>query len=186
MSIIGYAYTTKDKEYLSSQLEALGKYSCDRIVLETDTYSETSHPHVELENALEEMQAGDKLIVFEMLCLGKSIIQLSDFIAELNEKGVQLINLKKPEELAHLDDVTYTAMIEKMAKMEKEIIRERTSRGLEVARKNGRIGGRPRISPETIEKIQSLYNNNKYTLRQIAEECDISLGTAYKYTQERK
>ena len=30
-----------------------------------------------------------------------------------------------------------------------------------------------------------IYHKNKYTLRQIAEECNISLGTAYKYTQEK-
>ncbi|QIL46346.1 recombinase family protein [Vagococcus coleopterorum] len=185
MSTIGYAYTTKDKTYLSAQLEALGKNECDRIVLETDSFEQTSHPHVELEAAVAEMTKGDTLVVFELICLGKSIIQLADFISSLNDKGIKLVILSKPAELAHVDSSTYSLMVGKMAKMEKEIIRERTSRGLEVARQNGRIGGRPRISQETIEKIQTLYSDNKYTLRQIAEECDISLGTAYKYTQAR-
>lgn len=185
MEIIGYAYTSEDKGYLSSQLEGLGKYGCDRIVLETDGQQNVAHPHVELEKAVEEMSSGDQLIVFELVCLGKSIIQLADFIATLVEKGIELIVLEKDEALAGLDNAVFTSMITSLAQMEKAIIRQRTSRGLEEARRNGRIGGRPRISEETIERIQFLYNNNKYTLRQIAEECNISLGTAYKYTQER-
>ncbi|WP_314061432.1 recombinase family protein [uncultured Vagococcus sp.] len=185
METIGYAHTSEDKGYLSSQLESLGKYGCDRIVLETDGQQQVAHPHVELEAAVEELSSGDKLIVFELICLGKSIIQLADFIAELTEKGIELIVLEKDEALKELDDSIFTAMITSMAQMEKAIIRERTSRGLEEARRNGRIGGRPRISEETVERILFLYNNNKYTLRQIAEECNISLGTAYKYTQEK-
>lgn len=185
MTIVGYAYTTEDKGYLSSQLEKLGKHGCDKIVLETDGLKTVTHPHVELEAAIETMEAGDKLVIFELVCLGKSIIQLAEFITELDEKGIDLIVLEKEADLASIDDATYTAMIKNMAQMEKAIIRERTSRGLEEARRNGRIGGRPRISEETVERIQFLYHNNKYTLRQIAEECNISLGTAYKYTQER-
>ncbi|MBP1043776.1 recombinase family protein [Vagococcus sp. BWB3-3] len=184
MTTIGYAYKSEDQGYLSSQLESLGKYGCDRIVLETDDQAKTTHPHVELEATLETMEAGDQLIIFELVCLGKSVIQLADFIAELDEKGVELIVLEKDEALKGLDNKVFTAMITNMAKMEKAIIRERTSRGLEEARRNGRIGGRPRISEETVERVQFLYHNNKYTLRQIAEECNISLGTAYKYTQE--
>lgn len=72
----------------------------------------------------------------------------------------------------------------KIAEMEKSVIRERTTKGLKEARLKGRVGGRPRISPETIEKIKSLYNHKRYTLRQIAQECNISLGTAYKYVQQ--
>lgn len=185
MSIIGYAYTTADRGYLSAQLEGLGKHGCDRIALETDVQNVVGHPHQELDVVISEMEAGDTLVVYELVCFGKSIIQLADFITELDEKGINLLVLEKDPELEGVEHATYAAMIKSMAKMEKFIIRERTSRGLEEARRNGRIGGRPRISEETIQRIQFLYNNNKYTLRQIAEECNISLGTAYKYTQER-
>lgn len=185
MKIVGYAYATKDKSYLSKQMEALGKSNCDEIVLETDTEQSVAHPYVELEAAIEEMAEGDQLVVFELICLGKSIIQLVEFMAVLDKKGIELVVLNKPEELSELDNNIYNILLTNMAKMEKEIIRTRTSRGLEVARQNGRVGGRPRVSQDTIKKIRILYSNNKYTLRQIADECNISLGTAYKYTQER-
>jgi AcrR family transcriptional regulator len=40
------------------------------------------------------------------------------------------------------------------------------------------------VSEETIERIRFLYKFRSYTLREIAEECNVSLGTAYKYVQE--
>lgn len=185
MSKIGYAYATKDREYLTKELEALGKFGCDQIAIETDIEGETTHPHKELDAIMEKISEGDEIIVYELLCIGKSVIQLADFFKELEAKGAKLSILHKEESIANIDDATYIEMIKQMAKMEKAIIRERTSRGLEEARRHGRIGGRPRISEETVARIKFLYHNNKYTLRQISEECGISLGTAYKYIQEK-
>lgn len=185
MKSVGYAYATKDKSYLSKQIDALSKYHCDELVIETDNEESVAHPYVELEAAISEMASGDKLIIFELVCLGKSIIQLVEFMGRLNEKEIELVVVNKPDELGNIDNQVYTTFLAHMAKMEKEIIRARTSKGLEVARQNGRVGGRPRVSQDTVQKIQVLYSNNKYTLRQIAEECNISLGTAYKYTQAR-
>ncbi len=184
MSIIGYAYTTKDRGYLTKELESLGVFGCDEIAIETDAEQAATHPHKELDSLLEKINEGDKIVVYELVCLGKSVIQLADFISALEEKGAELLVINKDVEEQGIDEKTYISMIKKLANMEKHIIRERTSRGLEEARRHGRIGGRPKISEETVARIKFLYHNNKYTLRQIAEECDISLGTAYKYIQE--
>jgi len=96
-----------------------------------------------------------------------------------------LVVIEKDKEFNGLDNDVYLNLVKRIAETEKIIIKERTTKGLEEARKNGRIGGRPKISQEKINQIRFLYNNNRYTLRQIAEECNISLGTAYKYVQER-
>lgn len=184
MTIYGYAYTTEDKDYLAEQLENIGTFGCDTVILEPAAQDSGSLPHKELDMLLDKVTAGDQIVIYQLVCLGKSVIQLADLLVELKEKEVALKILKKDPVLAQLDEDVYLYMLEKIAQMEKTIIRERTSRGLEEARRHGRIGGRPKISQETVERIRFLYHNNKYTLRQIAEECNISLGTAYKYIQE--
>ncbi|GEQ62261.1 recombinase family protein [Vagococcus lutrae] len=183
MAKIGYVYAGADKGYLDRQLEGLKKYGVDSIV--QGGIRNPKYIHEELDELLESLTEGDQLVVYHLVSVGKSIIQLAEMLAEFEERGIDFLVIKKAPELVTLDDETYKAMIHRLAKMEKMIIRERTARGLEEARKNGRIGGRPRISQETVDKIQFLYHKNKYTLRQIAEECNISLGTAYKYTQEK-
>lgn len=185
MKKFGYAYDSQDKSYLSRQLEALGGYHCDEIILETEIDSAKTHPDMKLVSMMKELSAGDELVIYELLCLGNSMIQLKDFFKELKEKEITLKILKEDPVFSALSTHALGDLFDSVAKMEKEIIRMRTARGLKVARENERVGGRPRVSPETIAKIETLYLNNKHTLRQIAEECDISLGTAYKYTQGR-
>jgi DNA invertase Pin-like site-specific DNA recombinase len=68
--------------------------------------------------------------------------------------------------------------------MDTFVISERTSRGIQDAKVKGVIGGRPKVSDLKIEKIKYLYEKRGYTLREIADECEVSLGTAYKYIQK--
>lgn len=185
MTKYGYAYSATNEELLEGQVESLKNYGVEELIVEGQT-EDMENIHASLEKLLETVDQGDQIVVQRLANFGKSIIQLSDLLIDLEEKGAGLVVIEKAEELKDLSDEDYAKTIRSFAKMEKYIIRERTSRGLEVARKNGRIGGRPKISQETVERIQFLYNNNKYTLRQIAEECQISLGTAYKYTQDQQ
>ena len=177
MKTIGYVYASSEENYVKEQIEGLKSVNIESVTVEEEVNEGITQNDDVLKEIVATLNSGDELVVYELRCLGKSIIQLAEFLAELKEKGIQLVVVKK--------GAAYVEMILKIAEMEKMIIRERTTKGLQEARRKGRVGGRPKISEETIEQIRFLYNNNRYTLRQIAEECNISLGTAYKYVQER-
>ncbi|MGX7026038.1 recombinase family protein [Vagococcus hydrophili] len=185
MKKIGYVYASSEEAYVREQVEGLKGFSIETVSIEKEDMSEISQSDIVLTQVIESLGAGDQLVVYELRCLGKSIIQLAEFLSELKAKDIQLVVVKKGAAYSDINDGPYVEMILKIAEMEKLIIRERTTKGLQEARRKGRVGGRPKISEETIEQIRFLYNNNRYTLRQIAEECNISLGTAYKYVQER-
>lgn len=53
---------------------------------------------------------------------------------------------------------------------------------LNMARKKHGISGRPQIHQKVIVNIQKLYQQKK-SFREIADICDVSLGTAYKYSK---
>lgn len=184
MRKIGYGFNWEVEEDLKVQMAALNKYGCDMVVIEEEDLSASTHPDVQFKKVLTDLTENDQLVIYDLLCLGKSIIQLTQVVAKLKEKRCQLVILEEGlPQIASSDQ--FLDMILEIGRMEKEVIRMRTARGLKVARDNGRIGGRPRVSQETIKRIELLYMNNKHTLRQIAEECQVSLGTAYKYTQGR-
>jgi DNA invertase Pin-like site-specific DNA recombinase len=71
----------------------------------------------------------------------------------------------------------------------KDLIRERTKSGLEAARARGRKGGRSRGLSKEAEKIamlaQTLYNERKLGVNDIAKELSISKMTLYKYLRHR-
>ena len=185
MKTIGYVYSSSEESYVNEQIEALQSFNIDTVNVEEEANEGIAQSDDVLKEIVTTLTAGDQLVVYELRCLGKSIIQLAEFLGELKEKNIKLVVVKKGAAYSDIDDAPYVEMILKIAEMEKMIIRERTTKGLQEARRKGRVGGRPKISEETIEQIRFLYNNNRYTLRQIAEECNISLGTAYKYVQER-
>ncbi len=185
MKTIGYVYASSEESYVKEQIEGLKSVNIETVTVEEELNEGISQNDDVLKEIVATLNSGDELVVYELRCLGKSIIQLAEFLAELKEKNIQLVVVKKGTAYSDIADGPYVEMILKIAEMEKMIIRERTTKGLQEARRKGRVGGRPKISEETIEQIRFLYNNNRYTLRQIAEECNISLGTAYKYVQER-
>lgn len=181
---IGYVYNFYNKNFVEKQFIELKKAGVETIIAEESNDFEQKEK--ERDKNLNEifllLREGDCLVIYELSCLGKSIIQLGEFLELLSDKKIKLQILNK--RMSQLSDELYCDLIIEIAEAEKQIISERTTRGLEKARREGRIGGRPRVSEETIERIRFLYKFRSYTLREIAEECNFSLGTAYKYVQE--
>ena len=172
MERIGYVYSSLDDTYIKKQIEAIKEFGVKKIILE--------------EEGVNELKEGDELVVYELRSLGKTITQLDQFLTFLDKKNIKLTLIDKESEFQVITDHQFYDLVSEIAEMESFIISERTTRGIQKARRSGRIGGRPKVSEETIEEIRYLYHNQSYTLREIAEKCDVSLGTTYKYVQDCK
>ena len=183
MRKVGYVYGFCDKGYIEEQFDALEELSLDTICYEKEGTQKITQNDEILEEVVAVLKPGDEIVIYELRCLGKAIIQLGDFLKKLQEKGIVLVVINKGRSLQELSDEMLTNLIISISFSEKEIISDRTTRGLELARRKGRVGGRPKISKETINKIHELYHKQSLTLREISEQCDISIGTAYKYAQ---
>ncbi len=73
-----------------------------------------------------------------------------------------------------------------LAEWERDIIRLRARAGLEAARARGRKGGRPKVSPQKIQRAQQLYHEKQLTVEEICEVLKISRATFYNYLKEAK
>lgn len=170
MERIGYVFSSLDYTYTEEQFSVIQSFGIKKIIID--------------EEEISNLKKGDELIVYELKSLGKSITQLAPFFAYLDKNDIKLTILSKNYDYPNLSNKQMLNIITELADMESFIISERTTKGIQKARRSGRIGGRPKIPDETIEKIKYLYHSQSYTLRKIAEECNVSLGTAYKYIQE--
>ncbi len=56
-----------------------------------------------------------------------------------------------------------------LAVLKRELIAERTQTGLQVTRKRGRVGGRPRVDGKAVEKALKLYDSKEYSIAEINE-----------------
>lgn len=180
MRKVGYILGICEADYIRIQKQALEQLELDTIVVEESTKELDQNDEI-LKEVIGVLEAGDKIFVYELGCLGKTIVQLGDFLEELLIKKIELVIVNKKTCSKKITDKLYMELIINVSDVEKATIRMRTTKGIEKARSQGRIGGRPKISEKTVKQIHYLYHNQSYTLREIAEECDVSLGTAYKY-----
>jgi len=72
------------------------------------------------------------------------------------------------------------ALLSTLAKQERIRISERVKVGLERSRKQGKIGGRPKIEDETIIKIKKLKSSG-LSITGISKKLGLSRGTIYSY-----
>lgn len=180
MKVIGYARTTIIDKESSEQLNKLKEFGCTELFHETYAYEENCDNH-SLESVIARMQSGETLVVSELHRLGKTTRQLTELPDLLRKRNLHLVSLAENIDTREPMGAIYFNLMEGLAAMEQALIKERTLVGLNNARKNGKIGGRPKIDPKTIKKIRQLYYDKKETIQFISTKCGVSVGTCYKY-----
>lgn len=90
-SRIGYARVSTVDQQPELQLDALGQAGCSRVFV--DKASGTLRERPELKKALDYLREGDVLVVWRLDRLGRSVKNLVDLMADLNERGVAIQSL---------------------------------------------------------------------------------------------
>jgi DNA invertase Pin-like site-specific DNA recombinase len=150
-NLVGYArVSTRDQEP-GSQESALRAAGCSRVFVD---HGESSRirDRPEWLACLDYLRPGDTLIVRALDRLAGTTTMAIETINDLHERGINIKSLTEP------DIDTTTAMgralfgiVAVFAQLRVDTIRENTRRGLEHARAQGRVGGRPTVmSPERV------------------------------------
>jgi DNA invertase Pin-like site-specific DNA recombinase len=125
----------------------------------------------------------DVLVFWDLSRLSRSgVLDILNFFQELKSWGVAYRSLQEAylDSLGPFADVVIS-LLASIAKLEREKIRERTLAGLARARKQGRIGGRPRVDddPKLVKNLAALRSGG-LSIRACAERLDISPTTVQK------
>jgi len=107
----------------------------------------------------------------------------------LLEQDVGLKSLNDPIDTTTPQGRLTFNLFASLAEFERDLIRERTQAGLSAARARGRKGGRPKGLPPQAERTayaaETLYREQRLSVREIAEELGISKSTLYEYLRHR-
>ena len=94
---------------------------------------------------LEDLQAGDTLVVSELSRLGRSMLECMEILAIVAQKGMHLYAVKGPWQLDDSMQSKIMAMVFAMAaEIERELISQRTKEALRMKKATGVQLGRPR------------------------------------------
>ncbi|MCT4619076.1 MAG: recombinase family protein [Marinisporobacter sp.] len=182
---LGYARVSTRDQCLNRQLDILKDYGCEKIWQEKISGQEKLRP--ELENLLKYARQGDIIVVNSISRLARSLRDLLSIVDQLKEAKVDLVSLQEQ----WLDTTTAQGQLlltifGGLSEFERNLISERTRDGLKSARARGRVGGRPKVNDEKIERALMLYDLKALGVMDICRMTGISKTTLYKYLKIRK
>lgn len=181
MAIVGYMRVSTHHQKFDSQENALKNYGVDYLYKERESGLNTSR--AVLKQVLQQLKAGDTLVIFKLDRLARGTKQLLSLLEEFQERNIHFVSLQN-----NIDTTTpmgrfFFTVMGAFAEMEAELIRERVLAGLEAARENGKQLGRP-PRKEEISRALELYQQTDLSLKEIASRCQISVPTIYHHLKK--
>jgi DNA invertase Pin-like site-specific DNA recombinase len=139
---IGYARVSTDEQHLDLQRQALEAEGCAKIY-EDRGVSGASTERNGLLKALRAVKAGDILVVWKLDRLGRSLSHLLEMISGLRRKEVGFQSLQEQIDTTSAGGRFYMHILAALAEFEREMIRDRTTAGMQAAKRRGVKLGRP-------------------------------------------
>lgn len=177
--LIGYARVSTEDQDLTLQREALKGTGCQRLYEEKMSGAKRSRP--ELNRMLEQLRAGDVVIVSRLDRLARSTRDLLEIAEHLKQAEAGLRSLHEP-----WADTTSPAgrmvltVFAGIAEFERELIQERTGSGRLAAKARGVRFGRPtKLSADQVKLAQRLISEGHPVL-EVAKLLNVHRTTLYR------
>lgn len=180
--IVGYGRVSSAGQSLASQLDALGKYGCQRIYQEKRSGLDTGRP--ELTKALEYVREGDVFVVTRLDRLARSTVDLHNIVDRLHRKGVGFVTIEQAFDTTRPEGRLLFGILCSIAEFETALRRERQADGIAAAQQRGIAFGRPaKVSPDQIAEIRQKRAGGML-IRDIMREYGISKSSVYRFLSD--
>jgi len=180
--LIGYARVSTADQTLDLQRDALDNAGCVKIY--TDTASGAKAERKGLQEALDYVREGDVLVVWRLDRLGRSLKDLIETISRLEIRKIGFKSLTENIDTTTSGGKLIFHIFGALAEFERNLIRERTSAGLQAARVRGIKGGRPKsLTDKKVEMARKLYADKSNSIEEICKTLGISRMTLWRYVK---
>ena len=177
---IGYARVSTADQDLGPQVARLEAAGCERIYSDVASGVKASRP--DWDRLLDNLRAGDELVITKLDRAGRSVKHLIEVTEFLASRQTNLIVLDQGIDTTTAAGKLLFHIMGAVAEFERDLIRDRTNDGLAAARRKGHLGGRkPKLDAVKVQKLRRLYNAGTLTVDEIAEQFEIHRTTVYDY-----
>jgi DNA invertase Pin-like site-specific DNA recombinase len=192
--ILGYARTSTSKQEIENQLIALKEIGVQPENIYFDdgvSGSSNAKNRKQFKKVFEMIQNKEvsTLYVFELSRIGRSAGDTIRLFIEIEQYGTQIISLNPQESWTKFSNNSmngirniFISMFAWFAEIEKNCLSERTKLGLDRARKEGKVIGRPEKEPDKKEVLK--LHGNGLKPAQIARAMKIPYTTLYRWMQK--
>ncbi|MEM7547710.1 MAG: recombinase family protein [Pseudomonadota bacterium] len=183
---IGYARVSTKDQKLRMQRDALSAVNCD-LIFEDHGVSGAKASRQGLDQLLEEICAGDTVIVFKLDRLGRSVLHLADLLVWFEKREIHFCSLSEGINTTTPGGKLVYHLFSAFAEFQRDVILENTLAGLEAARKRGTRLGRPRsIDTDRLLIAQKMIAQEGLTITETARRLRLSRPTLSRALSNRK
>jgi DNA invertase Pin-like site-specific DNA recombinase len=155
--MVGYARVSTDEQSLDMQVQALIQAGVDPKSIHTETVSGVSTRRPGRDFALKQCRRGDVFVVWRLDRVGRSLLDLLQFLQQLEARGIGFRSLRDQIDTTTLVGRVMLAMLGAFAQFERDIIAERTKAGVQRAKERGvKFGREPKMQGAVREKVEKL------------------------------
>ena len=177
--LVGYARVSTADQNTDLQIRALRAAGCR--VIHQDKISGTAQTREGLDLALASIGHGEKLVVWKLDRLGRSIPHVMTVIAELQTRGASLISLTENFDTGTEAGELYSTILALFAHVERRMISQRTRAGLRAAKERGVVLGRKRkLSSAEISEARALLQGGEMKAEAVAERYGVARATLFR------
>lgn len=181
----GYARVSTKDQNIGMQVDALVDAGVERENIFTDegvSGKRSSRPG--LDAMLGKLREGDEVVVWRLDRLGRSMIHVAQLGEDFKNQGVGFKSISDGVDTSLSTGRLLFNLLVSVAEYERELIVERTTAGLALARAQGKTGGRKKVmTPELARTMDSLVKGG-HKATEIASTLKVSRATAYRYLSE--
>lgn len=184
MAIIGYARVSTRDQNLDLQMDALEKAGCTKIFTDFGV-SGSKRNRPEWDRCMACLLRGDKLVVYKLDRMGRSLRNLLEIIDILKARGVEFQAISNNIDTSNPMGNLIFVIMAAFAEYERELIRERILAGMEAAKSRGKSIGRPKsISDSQFEMLRHYILVENIEIKDAAKMSKIPLSSAYRLMRE--
>lgn len=170
----GYARISTAGQTHDAQRDALLSAGVEPENLIVETISGAKKDRPRLEYLLDRVQPGDRITIWRLDRLGRSLSHLVQLVEDLTKREVAVRSLTEGIDASTSSGRMTLHIFGALAEFERELNRERTKAALEAARARGKPIGRPSpITKEQAEQIRRLDSEGR-SQAQIARATGVS------------
>ena len=161
----------------AEQLAAIEGYGYDTLFIDNGECAANS----QFKKMLDNFTANDQLIVYDLKVIFQSFKQLKVVLERIKLNNIRLISIR--DELDTENNRMFLESALLVLDTGEEYRKDYTRQRVNGKRSQLKAQGRPQVEQEVVNKIQYLFKSQKKTMRDIAEICNVSLGTVHKYVK---
>lgn len=160
-------------------MQALRAAGCAEIYADQGQ-SGASRSRPGLARSLNELSAGDTLVIWRLDRLGRSLSHLIEVVAELGRKEIGLYSITESIDTASAGGILIFHIMGALAEFERALISERTKAGMSAARARGSAIGRPiKLMPGEVDAALEAIGQG-VPLAAAARQFGVSRSTLYR------